>query len=55
MEKTTKMKEMVQESGRRIKDKGMFVGEFQAKPEANYVKWKHWQRAQYLKIFSTIT
>ena len=33
----------------------MFVGEFQAKPEANYVKWKHWQRAQYLKIFSTIT
>jgi len=55
MEKTIKMKEMVHESGRRIRDKGMFVSELQAKPEANYVKQKHWQSAQYLKISSTIT
>ena len=55
MEKTTKMKEMVHESGRRIKDKGMSVSELQAKPEANYVKQKHRQSAQYLKISSTIT
>lgn len=55
LEKTTKMEEMVHESGRRIKDKGMFVSELQAKLEANYVKQKHWQNAQYLKISSTIT
>jgi len=55
MEKATKMEEMVPESGRRIKDKGMFVSELQAKPEANYVKQKHWQSAQNLKISSTIT
>jgi len=55
MEKTTKIKETVHESGRRIKDKGMFVSELQAKPDANYIKHKHWQSAQYLKISSTIT
>ena len=36
---------MVHESGRRIKDK---VSELQVKPEANYVKQKHWQNARYL-------
>jgi len=55
MEKTTKMKEMVHESGRRIKNKDMFVTELQAKLEANYVKQKHWQSTQYLKITSIIT
>jgi hypothetical protein len=29
MEKTTKMKEMVHDSGRRIKDKGMLANELQ--------------------------
>jgi len=49
------MEEMLHESGRRIKDKGMFVSELSAKTEANYVKEKHWQNAQYLKISCTIT
>ena len=55
VEKTTKMIEMVHESGRRIKDKGIFVIELQAKPKANYVKQTYWQNAQYLKISSMIT
>jgi hypothetical protein len=55
VEKTTKIKEMVHESGRRIKDKGVFVTELQAKPEANYVKQTYWENAQYLKISSMIT
>jgi hypothetical protein len=49
------MEETVHESGRRIKEKGMFVSELSAKPEANYVKEKHWQNAQYLKISCMIT